>query len=162
MIKRELRATVSSGLARPPTNTGSFPNFAKLKSFRAILGGIQFPAIHAAITNKTIKGMNRFTLSRSFSGGQNRPSENQIATANRRRRSRTRHKARESWDCGPPEELSRDRPVEIRLGKKFLRGNGAGDSCKSKHRGSRSAPDQSKLLCLRNSSESRCRRIFRG
>ena len=60
MIKSELRPTVSSGLMRPPTSTGIWPNFVKSKSFFAVLGAIQFVAIDTTATAKMIKGTKRF------------------------------------------------------------------------------------------------------
>src|SRR5436853_631443 len=130
MINNELRATVSSGFTRPPTKTGIFPNLERSTSSFATLGGIQLPAIQNATTAKMIQGMNRF-MSRPFSVyARNRPDGIQIARVSLPRRSRRRHKARESSDCARPEEWSRDRPVEIRPDKKFRRDSEAGDSCR--------------------------------
>src|SRR5262249_29207022 len=123
MIRSELRATVSSGLTRPPTRTGSFPNFARSTSFFATFGGIQFPPIQPAITSKMIQGVNRFMPSRPSVFSRSRRDEFRIGQANRRRRSRTRHRARESLDCERLEESLRDHPAEIPPDKTFRRDN---------------------------------------
>src|SRR5947208_16899904 len=87
MIKSELRATVSSGLTRPPTSTGIFPNVVRSKSSFAVLGGSQLRAIEPAASAKIIQGKDRFMRLRSFVVAKIRRDENQIAPADRRRQS---------------------------------------------------------------------------
>src|SRR5437762_12182573 len=143
MIKSELRATVSSGLTRPPTSTGIFPNVIRSKSSLAVLGGSQLRAIEPAAIAKIIQGKDRFIRLRSFVVAKIRRDENQIAPADRRRQSRTPRKAQRNSGYARPAKLSRNRLVETLPDKTFRRDNGVDDSCKSKRRGSRSVPDQS-------------------
>src|ERR1051326_7587935 len=79
MIKSELRATVSSGLTRPPTSTGMLPNFAKSNSSFGVFGGNQLAPIDTAATTKMIHGKKRFMRLLSVADAKIRRDENQIA-----------------------------------------------------------------------------------
>src|SRR5580692_10854097 len=105
MMSSELRATVSSGLTRPPTSTGNFPNFTRSTSSFATLGGIQFPPIQPAITIRTIHGTKRFIPPLRSVFWQSRPNEFQIEQAIPRQRSRTRRREQRNSDCARLEEL---------------------------------------------------------
>ena len=52
MIRSELRATVSSGLTRPPTSTGIFPNFDKIEIVGRGFGGSQLVTIQSSGENE--------------------------------------------------------------------------------------------------------------
>ena len=93
MIKSELRATVSSGLIRPPTSTGISPNLLKSKSSFAVFGGNQLAAMQAAATAKMIHGRKRFMRLPSAVVVKILRDENQIAQADRQRQSHTPRKA---------------------------------------------------------------------
>src|SRR5436190_5099918 len=113
MIKSELRATVSSGLTRPPTSTGIFPKPLKSKSFAAVLGGTQLGKIKAAATGRMIHGKKRFMPLPSVVVAKIRRDESQIAPADLRRRSRTLRKAQRRSGCAPPAESSPNHLAEI-------------------------------------------------
>ena len=93
MIKSELRATVSSGLTRPPTSTGISPNLLKSKSSFAVFGGIQLAAIDAAAIARMIHGKKRFMRLPSGVVAKIPRDGNQIAQADRRRQSHMPRKA---------------------------------------------------------------------
>src|SRR5437588_2918789 len=117
MIKSELRATVSSGLTRPPTSTGIFPKPLKSKSFAAVLGGTQLGKINAAATARMIHGRKRFMPLPPVVVAKIRRDESQIARGDRRRQSRTPRKAQQSLGCAPPAKSLRNRLAETRTDK---------------------------------------------
>src|SRR4051794_1996286 len=143
MISSELRATVSSGLTRPPTSTGIFPSPLKSKSRVAVLDGSQLGAINIAATARMIHGRKLFMPLPSVVVVKSRRDENQIGQGDRRRQSRTPGKAQRSSGCALPARSSRNRLAESRPDKMSPRDNEADDSYKSKRRGSPSARDQS-------------------
>src|SRR4029077_6418700 len=144
MIKSEFRATVSSGLIRPPTSTGISPNLLKSKSSFGVFGGNQLTAMQAAATAKMIQGRKRFMRLPSGVVAKILRDENQIAQADRQRQSHTPRKAQRSSGCAPPAKSLPNRLSEIRPDKMFRRDSATDDSCKSRRRGSRTARDRSK------------------
>src|SRR5438045_5941500 len=137
MIKSELRATVSSGLIRPPTSTAILPNLLKSKSSFAVCGGNQLAAMQAAATAKMIHGRKRFKRLLSDVVGKILRDESQIAQADEQRQSHTPRNAQCSSGCAPPAKSLPNHLSETQPDKMFRRDNAADGSCKSRRRGSR-------------------------
>src|SRR6266542_5862021 len=125
MMRSELRATVSSGLTRPPTSTGIFPNFARSTFSLVFFGGRKLAAIQSKAKPKTIAGMKRFMRAQFFSAVKNQRDDSRTERAIRRRQSRTLHKARRSSDCALLAESTLSRPAEIQPDKMSRPGNAA-------------------------------------
>src|ERR1044072_6485450 len=77
-INSELRATVSIGLMRPPTSTGSFPNSTRAACAGGDFDGPKLAPTQRAPRTKAINGRNRYIRTRAGCGGQILPDDNQI------------------------------------------------------------------------------------
>src|SRR5947209_9730460 len=127
MMSNEFRATVSNGLIRPPTRTGSLPKLTRSGPSLPCLGGIKAARIQAPAKSNANHGKYRFMREERGAGGKTRRGDIQIGPADRPRQRYRPHKARGSSDSARLAELKSDRPAQILPGNRCRRGTGAGD-----------------------------------
>src|ERR1700730_12244294 len=123
-----MRANVSIGITRPPTNTGSR---LKPSIFNpgACLWGIIFEITQVTSTRLMSQGIEFFTKSRGVS--QNWLDASQTEGPCRKRLAHRRYMVSASWDSVPLEGWSSYRCYQSQIGRKSCLGSATDDSCRS-------------------------------
>src|ERR1700731_4374445 len=123
-----MRANVSIGITRPPTNTGSRLK-PSISNPGACLWGIIFEITQITSTRLMSHGIDFFTKSRGVS--QNWLDASQTEGPCHKRLAHKRYMVSANWDSAPLGGWSSYRCYRSQIGRKSCLGSATGDSCRS-------------------------------